>query len=209
MCPVCLQTEIIQCLLQGSVLIISNRKNLAFETVLIHIFNLQKIRVVENRVMNLQYLAVLSLLLQKVSVLSNINAGGGYDLLTDRIDRRIGYLCKHLLKIIKQRLYLAGKHWKRCIGTHGCDRLISGLCHRQNGCLIFFEGITKCLLHSCSFLIGILRYLVIWNVKLCQCDKIAVKPLTIRLAGCIFLFQISIVDELSFHGIYQKHTPRS
>ncbi len=58
-----------------------------------------------------------------------------YNLLTDGIDWRVGYLCKQLLKIIKQRLTVSGQHRKRCICTHRSGSFNAVLCHRQDGIL--------------------------------------------------------------------------
>ena len=69
-------------------------------------------------------MAVFRSLLQHVALLTDIDGGGSYDLLADRIDRRIGYLGKELLEVVKQRLMLLGKHSQRTVCTHGRN----GLC---------------------------------------------------------------------------------
>ncbi len=56
----------------------------------------------QDRVVDLQHVTVLRSLLQDVAF-TDVYGGGSHDLLTDRIDGRVGYLCKQLLEIMKQR----------------------------------------------------------------------------------------------------------
>ena len=51
-------------------------------------------------------MAVFRSLLQNIALLTDIDRGGGYDLLTDGINRRIGYLGEELFEVVKQRLML-------------------------------------------------------------------------------------------------------
>ncbi|CCY32556.1 unknown [Ruminococcus sp. CAG:60] len=90
-----------------------------------HFLNLEHIRIGKNRVIDLQYLAVLRNLLQKVSVFSNVNAGAGYDFLTDGIDWRVGYLCKKLFKVVKKWSVLFGKYSQWSIHAHCANAFCS------------------------------------------------------------------------------------
>ena len=103
---VCFYKQTVNGLLQAGILIISNREHFYFESRLLHIFNLQKVGLCQNRIVNPHNAAVLLFCFQKVAGLSNINRGRGYDLLTDGINRRVSNLCKQLFEIIKQRLMM-------------------------------------------------------------------------------------------------------
>ena len=57
-------------------------------------FNLDKVKVAEDRILNLQYMAVLRSLLQQIAVCAQIHGTGGDNLLPVRIDGWIRHLCK-------------------------------------------------------------------------------------------------------------------
>ena len=113
------------------------------------------------------------------------------------------------MEIVKQRKLLVGKHRKRGIITHCCDRLCSILCHWKNCCLKLLVGITKCFLQTASLLVGKLRHTLIWNWNIGQICQIAVEPFTIWLCICILIFQLIIRDQLSCLRIDEKHLTRT
>ena len=105
-CTVSFHEQSVNRFFQTGVLIIGNWQDFYLKARLFHIFDLQKICLCQDRIVDPHHTAVLLFCLQKVASLSNINGGRGHDLLTDRIDGRIGYLRKQLLKIIEQRLMM-------------------------------------------------------------------------------------------------------
>ena len=100
-CFINFNKKTIDCSLKLCTLIIKGRNNCNFKAFVIHGFDLEHICICKDRMHDLQYMTVLWLLYKKVSVFTNIHTGRGYDFLTDSIDRRVGYLCKKLFKIIK------------------------------------------------------------------------------------------------------------
>ena len=103
---VCFHKQAVQRLFKGCIFIINDRKLRNLEAFCLHILDLQQICVRENRIVDFQHLAVLRFLFQNISVFSDINRGRSHKFFPDRVDRRIGYLCKQLFKVIKQRLML-------------------------------------------------------------------------------------------------------
>ena len=69
-------------------------------------FNLEQVQVAEDRILNLQYMAVLRPLLQQITVCTNIYGAGGDNLLPVRIDGRIRHLGKQLFEVVKKGLIL-------------------------------------------------------------------------------------------------------
>ena len=110
--------QTVQSSFQLGALIIGDGNHCSLEAFFVHIFQLHKVCIGQDRVVDLQHLAVLRCLFQQVAVFSYIDGGAGDDLLTDGVDRRIGYLGKQLFKVIKQWTVLGRKHCQRCIGTH-------------------------------------------------------------------------------------------
>ena len=157
---------------------------------------------------NLEYMAVFRLLHQKISVFTCINTCGSYNLLTDRIDRRVCYLGKQLFKVIKQRAMLFGKHCQRCIHSHGSDTLCPVQCHVADRGTILFVSISKCLLKTCSVLRCVFLHTDIRDLDIFKLYEVAVQPLTIRLHFGIFFFQFIIIDNFPLDGIHQEHFSR-
>ena len=119
MCTVYFQEQTVDRLLQRSIFIVGNRDHLYLEPRFVHIFDPHQIGAGQNRIIHFQDLAVLCSLLQYIAFLTDIYGRGGHDLLADCIDRRVGYLCKQLFEIVKQRLMFLGKHSQRTVSTHG------------------------------------------------------------------------------------------
>ena len=89
---------------QTCVFIIGNRNNFYLKAILFHALDLHDIRVGQDRIMDLHHIAVLGCFLQNISVRTNVNCSGSHYLLTDGIDRRVGYLGKFLFEIMEQRV---------------------------------------------------------------------------------------------------------
>ena len=102
--PVRLHKEPVYRLFQTGVLIINDRHNTHLKPLVVHIFDLQNIRIGQDRILHLQHRTVIRLFLQQISILTDIDRGGSHNFLTDRIDRRICHLGKQLFKRIKQRM---------------------------------------------------------------------------------------------------------
>ena len=127
--------QMIQCTFKGCIDIVSDRNCRYFESFYIHGFDLQQICIRQYRIVDLNHLAVFSFFFQKIAVRSDINRCRCHNFLTDGIDWRIGYLCKHLFKIRKQWLRLIAQNRKRCIHTHGSNWLCTIPGHRKDGIL--------------------------------------------------------------------------
>ena len=60
---------------------------------------------------------------QKVAFRAECKRGGGNQLFTNRVQRRIGDLGEKLLEVVVEELRLVGKHGQRRVGAHGAHRL--------------------------------------------------------------------------------------
>ena len=114
-------------LFQSGIFIEGNRYLCYLEAFYLHIFNLQHIRVCQNRIINPQHLTVFRLLFEQVALDACINSLRGNDFLADRIDWRVCNLCKQLLEVVKQRLMTLGKYGQRSVDSH-CARAFSPIC---------------------------------------------------------------------------------
>ena len=180
--------EILYRLLKTCVFIISDWNLCNFESIHFHIFNFQKICICQDRVIDSEHLTVLFLLLQKITVCSDINSCRSHDFLTDCIDRRICNLCKQLFKISEQWLTFLRKHGNRCIHSHRCGSFGTVLCHCQNRSFHVFIRITKRFLKLCTLFSCIFWYILIRDFQILQLNQITVQPFSIWELICIFFF---------------------
>ena len=107
--PVCLvhlYAQMLQGAFQLRAFIINDRHFRHTESVPVKILDLQHICIGKDRILDLQHLAVLRFLFDQIAVFPHIDRRPCDNLLTDRIDGRIGHLGKELLKVIKQRAVL-------------------------------------------------------------------------------------------------------
>ena len=207
-CTVSFHEQSVNRFFQTGIFIIDNWQDFYLKARLFHIFDLQKICLCQDRIVDPHHTAVLLFCFQKIASLSNINGGRGHDLLTDRIDGRIGYLRKQLLKIIEQRLMMLRQYSQRYINTHGRSCLTSIRCHAHNGISHIFIIVAECFLQSCSFFRSILLDPLIRDLQVGQTYKVVIQPLTIGLTVCIIFFQFIIINNFSLFGINQQHFTR-
>ena len=163
---VCFQEQTVNGFFQRGIFVISNRNHTYLKARYIHIFDLQKVCISQNRIFNPQNTAVLRLFMKKVSVFANICAGTCYYFLTDGVDWRIGYLGKTLTEVVKQRLRLFAEHWQWRIMSHSGDWLRTILRHWQNGISHFFVSISEGFLQSSAFFVGVFFYSFIRNMQI-------------------------------------------
>ena len=190
---------------QTGAFIIRDRHHCYLEAVHLHVFDLQHICIGQNRIVNLQYLAVFRLLLQQVSVFSHIYGGAGDNFFTNSVNRRICHLCKQLFEIVKQRLMLLREHSKWCICSHCRDPLRTIQGHAVNRFSVVLISISKCLLHSGELFPFILLHPDVGNLQVVQFHQVTVQPLTVRLFFCVNLLYFIIAENLSFSRIDQQN----
>lgn len=94
----------IQSVFQRRPFVIEHRDGFYMEALAIHMANLEHIHRSQNRVVDFEYRAVFGLFLQEVTARAKIGGGIGDNFLTNGVNRRVGDLSKHLLKIVKERL---------------------------------------------------------------------------------------------------------
>ena len=127
-----LHKEPVDRLLQTGIFIVDDGDHFHAEAVLLHVLDLQKIRVGQDRIVDLQHIAVLRHFLQHVSLPSHIDGGRGHDLLPYGVNGRVGHLGKQLLEIMEQRMMCLAQHRQRRIHSHGGNGFRTVLRHRKN-----------------------------------------------------------------------------
>ncbi len=212
-CPVSvgsvhLHKQMVNRLGQLRVFVVGNGNLRHLKALNLHILDLQHICVCQDRVFNLQNLAVDGLLVQQVSIFSHIHRGRCDDLLPNRVDGRICHLGKKLLKIVKQRLVFLGQHGQGRVDAHGADSLGAVQGYIADGGPVFLVGIAKGLLEPCQFLVAVLLHPDIGNPEIGQLYQVTVQPLSVGLAFCVHLFQFVIVDNSPLECIHQEHLSR-
>ena len=174
--------QLVQCLFQRRILIVQKRDGLHLETGLLHVANLHQLHRGQNRIADLEHPAVLRFFNEQVAVRADIHGGIGDNLLTQRVNRRVGDLGKQLLEIVEQRLMLFGEDGKRYVNAHGRRRFRAVFRHRQYGVGHILVGITERLVQSVALLLRILRYTDIGHGQRVQRDQMCVQPLAVGFA---------------------------
>ena len=178
------------------------------EAVLFHIFNLEHINICKDRVIDLEHLAVFRPLLQQIAVFSNIYRRAGNDFLTDRVNRRIGYLGKQLFEVVKQRMMHIGKYCKRSIYAHCSSALAAIESHIADRISVFLVSIAKSFLQLFSLLRSIFFHAHVRDLQILHFYQIAVQPFSKRLCSGVIFFDRCIVHDRSFDCIHQEHFTR-
>ncbi len=118
--------------LQAGVFVIGDGNHLHLEALRLHTLDFHQIRIGQNRIMNLQDIAVSGRLFQDVAVRPDIDRGGRHHLLADGVDRRVGHLGKLLLEIVKQRMMGCGENRKGRVNPHGRNSFPAALRHGED-----------------------------------------------------------------------------
>ena len=116
---------------QIGIFVVADGQRYDLEAGHIHRLDLEQVGLGQDRVLDLQYLAVVGVFLQQVALRTDIDGGGGDNLLAQRIDRRVCDLREHLLEIFAQGRAGVAQNGQRGIAAHRPGRLAAVLRHRQ------------------------------------------------------------------------------
>ena len=127
---------------------------------------------------------------------------------TQRVDRRIGDLCKILAEIIVNQARPLAEHGKRRIIAHRAHRLLAVFTHHAHHAFNLFAVIQKLLLiHGQRF--GIHRrfahFVFRQLLKRNQPLHVFIQPNAVRVAGAQLLVDLIGMQQLTFFGVdYQQ-----
>ena len=192
-------------LLQIGIFVVADGERLDLEAGHVHGFDLQKVGIGQDGVLDFKHLAVLGILLQQVALGTDIDGGGGDDLLAQGVDGRVGNLSEHLLEVLKQQGMGVAQHGQRGVAAHGTGRLTAVFGHRQDDRGHILVPIAEGLLQLHQFLFGMVRHLLVGNLQIAQVDQVAVQPLAVGLTAGVVGFQLIVVHQFALNGIHQQH----
>ena len=150
-----LDKQMLQRLLQADARVISNRDHRHLKAGHLHAFDAQKIGFGQDRVLDLQHLAVIGFFLQQIAVAAHIHGGAGDHFFPQSIQRRVGDLCKHLFKIVEQRRVVHAQAGQRGVIAHGHRGLHACARHGQNARAHIGAVVAECLAQAVQLLGGI------------------------------------------------------
>ena len=128
---------------QRGALVVQQGNRLNLEAGVVHMPDFQQLHGGENRVFDLQHLAVFRQFLQQIAIGTHKNRGVRHDLLPDGVNGRVGHLGKQLLEVVEQGLMGFGQDGQRNIHTHGRSGLRPVFRHGQDGVLHLLIGVAK------------------------------------------------------------------
>ena len=163
-----------------------------------------EIAIGEQRMRQLQRVAVLRSLVQNVALGADVAGERHHQLFADRIDGRIRHLREQLLEVMEQRLRLVGKTGQRRIGAHGSDRLFASGGHgREQNAQVLVGVAEGALAHHDGLEIGIINARRLGQAV--ERDLVLLQPLGVRLAARQPLLDLFVGNDAAFRGIHQQH----
>ncbi|MNN18946.1 hypothetical protein D3C81_1321660 [compost metagenome] len=167
--------------------------------------DLREILVGEDRRFQRNLPAALRFRLQQVAFRPDRGGCRSNQLLTDGIDRRIGYLRKHLFKVVVETLRTVREHSQRGIVAHGSNSFGTGGSHRLQHLAQILKRVAERLLQLLHIVMLRIRQLRRIR-KLVKADQMLIQPLAVRLLGGDGGFYFLVGDNPSLLCIHQQHT---
>src|SRR5574344_1131679 len=166
-----------------------------------------KLCICQNRMWQTNHLAVGLIRIQDACTHTTDIFGKTHDeVFTDRVDGRVGNLCKLLTEIVEENLRFVREDSQRSVVTHRGRRLLSLCCHRHNGTFNIFFTEAEFYFFACEVIYGIANLSTAAN--LLQLDTICAEPLTVRMfCGKVFL-DFAVIVNFTFLRIDKQNFSR-
>ena len=193
---------------QGRVLVIQQGNNPGAESFSVQGPDLDQIHACQDRIVDLQYPAVICFRFQKIAVRADVDCGIHDHLLTQRIDRRVRNLRKQLLEITVQQLMVLRQQSDRSIMPHGNRTLNPIFCHGKDLFLHILVRVSEYLVEAVSRLLAVNTDLLVRDRKPCQMEEAAVQPLSIRIGSGVHFLTLIIGNDPFLLCVHQQDLPR-
>ena len=196
--------ELVQCFLQGSMLVVQKRNYSRHESGLVQLTDLHQVHFRQDRIFHLQHPDISAGFLQQVAVGTDIDGCVGDDLFAKRIDRRIGHLGKQLLEIVRQRPVFLRENGKRDIVAHGGRHLGTVFRHGKNLCFDILIAVLEETVETASHVAVIAGHAVIGHRQGGQMFEVPVQPFAVRLAAGIKMLAFLVRNDALLLRIDQQ-----
>ena len=206
----CLLAELIQSLMQSFFALGGFEEHVelySIEALVADILKDIQLGIGQDRMWQANHLAVAFVWVQNAGTYStDILGKTHHEVLTDRVDGRVGNLSKLLTEVVEENLWLVGKHGKRSIITHGCSRLLTLGSHRNNGTVDVFLAKTELQFLASEVFHSVFHFSS--AAQLFQFNTVGVQPLAVRMLLSQALLDFAIIVNLAFLGINQENLTR-
>ena len=125
-----------------------------------------------------------------------------YQFLADRVDGRVGHLCKLLTEVVEQHLWTVRDDGQRSVVTHGGYRFLTGCGHGDDGLVDIL--LTKAEGHQLGVEIAHAVIHLTTTLQFLQLHAILVQPVAIRMGLGQLLLNLAVVVYLTFLRINQQ-----
>ena len=129
-----------------------------------------------------------------------------HEVLTDRVDSRVGNLSKLLTEVVEENLWLVRKHSKRSIITHRSSRFLTLGSHWDDSTVDIFLAKTEFQFLASEVVHTIFHLST--TAKFLQFNTVGVQPLAIWMLGSQSLLDFTIIIDFAFLGINQEDLTR-
>ena len=206
----CLLAEFIQSLMQSFFALggFENHVKLdGIESLVADILKDIQLGIGQDRMWQANHLAVALVWVQNAGTYSSDILGKTHhEVLTDRVDGRVGNLSKLLTEVVEENLWLVGEYGKWGIITHGCSRLLTLGSHRNDGTIDVF--LTKTELQFLASEVFHTIFHLSSAAQLFQFNTVGIQPLAVRMSLSQALLDFAIIIDLAFLGINQENLTR-
>ena len=206
----CLLAEFIQSLMQSFFALGGFEEHVeldGIEALVADILKDIQLGISQDRMWQTNHLAVTFVRVQDAGTYStDILGKTHHEVLTDRVDGRVGNLSKLLTEVVEENLWLVGKHSKRSIITHRSCRFLTLGSHRNDGTIDIFLAKTK-LQFLASEVFHTIFHLTS-AAQLFQFNTVGVQPLAVRMLLSQALLDFTIVVDLTFLCIDEENLTR-
>ena len=98
----------------------------------------------QHRALEVHTIALLLVHLEQVALRTNVLVERHYDLLSNRVNRRVCHLCKQLTEVLVDKTGRLRHASERCIATHTAEGLLRFVHHRKHEHVDLIRRIAKC-----------------------------------------------------------------
>ena len=206
----CLLAEFIQSLMQSFFALGSFEEHVEFyciESLVSDILKDIQLGIGQDRMWQTNHLAVAFVRVQDAGTYStDILGKTHHEVLTDRVDGRVGNLSKLLTEVVEENLWLVGKHSKRSIITHRSCRFLTLGSHRNDGTVDVFLAKTELQFLTSEVFYSVFHFSS--AAQFFQFYTVGVQPLAVRMSLSQALLDFAIIIDFAFLGINQEDLTR-
>ena len=176
------------------------------EARLVDVPQLRQLVVVDDRVLDLDLAARLRPRVEQVALGPDRRFHRGHQLLTNRVERRVGHLGEQLREVVIQQPRTIRQHGQRRVGAHRTDRLVTGGRHRRQDDPQVLVRVAEGLLPAQHGLVAERRR-IRRRREVLDVDQVPGQPLAVRVRPGEIALDLLVGHDPALHGVDEEDAP--